>query len=136
MKFAAILTDGTFIVVSADELDLLLRNKEAQLVMHSDVWVRLCFGTLRNLKGDKKFDGEHLGNIASLKKTRCNYCGKEFDTAGVNPIYSVIVENSGFPVHVVEGELIYGAYHFCSDICLFRREHGPISVEHMKKYNI
>lgn len=126
-KIAVISTDGIFSVVSASELNLLLKKKRIRSFLRSDGWVRVGFDALRDLASIRQYDDSDRRTQIDLEKARCSYCGNDFLATGGGSIYSVVVENDGFSIQIIEGELICGAYHFCSDICMFRRDQGTIS---------
>ncbi len=131
MKIAVVLTDGTFDVVGADELNVLLKNQGIRSFLRSDGWVRVGYDRLRCAGNGNKYDGEDRRNRTGLGKLICDYCGKEFCAAGADSGYSVIVRDNGFSIQIVEDELVYGAYHYCSGSCLCRREHGTFSIEQL-----
>lgn len=126
-RIAVISTDGIFSVVSASELNLLLKKKEIRSFLRSDGWVRVGFDALRDSASIRQYDGNDRRKRVNLEKARCSYCGNDFLATSGGSIHSVVVENDGFSIQIVEGELIYGAYHFCSEICMFRRDQGTIS---------
>lgn len=132
LKIAVMLTDGTLQVVSADGLNVLLQKKAVRSFLRSDGWVRVGFDALREAGGCQQYAGSDRRKQAPLKGSSCSYCEQEFFAAGGGSIYSVIIENNGFSLHIVEGELVHGAYHFCSDVCMFRREKGIIVFDRPK----
>jgi hypothetical protein len=131
LKIAVILTDGTFQIVSADELNMLLQKKTVQSFLRSDGWVRVGFDALREAGGCQQYAGNDRRKQAPLKRSRCSYCEKDFFAVDRGSIYSVIVEDCGRSLQIIEGELIHGAYHFCSDICMFRREQGTVCIDRL-----
>jgi len=131
IKIAVILLDGTLDAVSEEELNLLLEKRGVQAFLRSDGWVRVSYDTLRGSGNNRRHDGNERRSGLSTSKTHCNYCGKEFVVENGGSIYSVIVDNREFSIQIVEGELIHGAYHFCSDLCMFHREQGVACFEQL-----
>lgn len=131
-KIAAISTDGMFSVVSESELNLLLKKKVIRSFLRSDGWVRVGFDALRDSASIRQYYGTDRRKRENLERARCSYCGNDFLATSAGSIYSVIVENDGFSLQIIDGELICGAYHFCSDVCMFRREQGTISSDRLK----
>jgi len=131
MKIAVILTDGTFDVVGADELNLLLKKRGIRSFLRSDSWVRVGYDLLRDSGSGNEFDGEDRRNSRGPKQLRCDHCDKEFYATDTNSGYSVIIEDNGSLIQIVEDELIYGAYYYCSSNCLCRRKIGTFSIEQL-----
>jgi len=131
MKIAVILIDGTFDVVGADELNALLKNQKIRSFLRSDGWVRVGYDLLRDSGSSNKYDGDDRRYETGPKQLRCDYCDKEFYAADTDSSYSVIIEDDSLSIKIVEDELVYGAYHYCSGPCLCRREHGTFSIEQL-----
>ncbi len=64
-----------------------------------------------------------------IEKSYCSHCGKEFKATSTLVFYSVVVDNNGRLIKVLDGELIPDALHYCSDNCMFHRNEGVVPVE-------
>lgn len=131
MKIAVILTDGTFDVVAADELNVLLKNQGIRSFLRSDGWVRVGYDLLRDSGRGNTFDGQDRRNRSGAKQLRCDHCDKECNAADKDSSYSVIIQDNGFSIQIVESSFVYGAYYYCSGNCLCRRKKGTFSIEQL-----
>lgn len=131
MKIAVILADGTFAVVGADELNALLKNQGIRSFLRSDGWVRIGYDLLRESGSGNKYEGDDRRNKSGLYKLRCDYCGREFHAVDTDSSYSVVIEDDGLSIKIVEDEWVFGAYHYCSCPCLCRRKNGTLSIEQL-----
>ena len=60
----------------------------------------------------------------ALSKTQCSHCGTPFAADDAADVYSIRVDSKGYLLEVLDGELIPGALHYCSQDCMFKREQG------------
>jgi hypothetical protein len=60
----------------------------------------------------------------SLSKSNCSHCGTTFAVDDTAKIYSIRVDSEGYLLEVLDGELVPGALHYCSQDCMFKRENG------------
>ena len=68
-----------------------------------------------------------MSATASIATSHCKCCGSTFDTADRDKYYSVTVDGTGYLTDIVEGKLVPGAFHYCSDMCMFKRDHGVVT---------
>jgi hypothetical protein len=59
-----------------------------------------------------------------LSKTHCSHCGAPVTADGIADVYSIRVDSEGYLLEVLDGELVPGALHYCSQDCMFKREQG------------
>lgn len=59
-----------------------------------------------------------------LSKTHCSHCGAPFAADGTADVYSIRVDSRGYLLEVLDGEVVPGALHYCSQNCMFKREQG------------
>ena len=59
-----------------------------------------------------------------LSKTHCSHCGDPVAADGTADVYSIRVNSKGCLLEVLDGELVPGALHYCSQNCMFNREQG------------
>ncbi len=60
----------------------------------------------------------------TLPQLNCSHCGRIFEFGAGTGCYSVVVDDAGRLMDVVEDELIPGALYYCSDACVFKRKQG------------
>ena len=60
----------------------------------------------------------------SLSETNCSHCGTAFAADDRAYVYSIRVDSQGYLLEVLDGELVPGALHYCSQECMFKREQG------------
>jgi hypothetical protein len=59
-----------------------------------------------------------------LSKSHCSHCGVPVAADGTADVYSIRVDSNGYLLEVLDGELVPGALHYCSQNCMFKREQG------------
>ncbi|MDR3581629.1 MAG: hypothetical protein P4L44_16840 [Oryzomonas sp.] len=59
-----------------------------------------------------------------LLKSNCSHCGTPFAADDTADIYSIRVNSEGYLLEVMDGELVPGAFHYCSQDCMFKRDQG------------
>ena len=69
-----------------------------------------------------------------LSKTHCSHCGAPVAADGTADVYSIRVDSQGFLLEVMDGELIPGALHYCSQNCMFKREQGVTPADAIFNY--
>ena len=57
-----------------------------------------------------------------LTKTHCSHCGAPIAADGTADVYSIHVDSKGYLLEILDGELVPGALHYCSQDCMFKRE--------------
>jgi len=60
----------------------------------------------------------------SLLQSNCSHCGTDFAADDRAYVYSIRVDSQGYLLEVLDGELVPGALHYCSQECMFKREQG------------
>jgi len=60
----------------------------------------------------------------SFSKTNCSHCGTLFAADDTVNVYSIRVDSEGYLLEILDGELVPGALHYCSQDCMFKREQG------------
>jgi hypothetical protein len=69
-----------------------------------------------------------------LLKTNCSHCGTPFAADDIADIYSIRVNSEGYLLEVMDGELIPGALHYCSQDCMFKRDQGVTPEDAIVSY--
>jgi hypothetical protein len=66
--------------------------------------------------------------MANAKLT-CQHCGTEIQADENGSIYSVSVDNKGYLTDIIKGVVIPEAYLYCTEKCMFLREHGVVPMK-------
>ena len=69
-----------------------------------------------------------------LSKSHCSHCGAPVAADDTADVYSIRVDSKGYLLEVLDGELVPGALHYCSQDCMFKREQGVIPKDTVFNY--
>jgi hypothetical protein len=64
-----------------------------------------------------------------IESSKCSHCGKFFESASSESFYSIKLHKYPEQVEIAQRKLLPGAFHFCSDSCMFKRDVGILTVE-------
>ena len=65
----------------------------------------------------------------AIAKLTCKHCGKEIKSDERSDIYSVSVDGKGYLIDIIKGAVIPEAYLYCTEKCMFLREHGVVPMK-------
>ena len=70
-----------------------------------------------------------------LAKFHCSHCGGPVAAGdGTAEVYSIRVDSKGYLLEILDGDLVPGALHYCSQNCMFKREQGVTPADIIFNY--
>jgi hypothetical protein len=71
----------------------------------------------------------------TIERAYCAHCGREIQDRDSPDLYSVKVDQNGFLLEIINGELVAGSHYYCSSECMFRRRQGVFPEEDIISYH-